>query len=154
MVLIKITNARKWGLLIKTLNYIVEEEEMNLDTEVKEGTNEEDEGKNWQIVKRDSERKFDETKTVPDIQSLNLKRKLVWNDEFSLNRLVAIQLFLIAFNCFYFTSYLILKLLTGDAMEESCFHNSGWGQTVTEEVSRPGMHYHFFCLFTTFFNIF
>ena len=64
---IKIINARKWGLPTRTLNYIAEEEEMNLDTEIKEGTNEEDEGKDWQIVKRDSERKFDETKTVPDI---------------------------------------------------------------------------------------
>ena len=39
---------------------------MNLDTEINEGTNEEDEGKDRQISKRDSERKFDKTKIVPD----------------------------------------------------------------------------------------
>ena len=59
---------------------------MNLDTGKKEGTNEEDdEYKDWQIVKRDSERKFHEMKTLPDVQFLNVKRKLVWNDKFSPN---------------------------------------------------------------------
>ena len=70
---------------------------MNLDTEINEGTNEEDEGKDRQISKRDSERKFDKTKIVPDIQFLDVKRKLVCYDKFSLNwwRLVMIQIFLI-----------------------------------------------------------
>ena len=55
---IKIIKARKWGLPTRTLNYVAEEEEMNLDKEIKEGTNEGDEGEDWQIVKRDSERQF------------------------------------------------------------------------------------------------
>ena len=67
VILINIINARKWGLPTRTLNYIAEEEEMNLDTEIKEGTNEEDEGEDWQIVKRDSERQFYETKTLCQI---------------------------------------------------------------------------------------
>ena len=85
VILIKITNSRKWGLPTRTLNYTAEEEEMNLDTEINEGTNEEDEGKDRQISKRDSERKFDKTKIVPDIQFLDVKRKLVCYDKFSLN---------------------------------------------------------------------
>ena len=67
---IKIINARKWGLPTRTLNYVAEEEEMNLDKEIKEGTNEGNEGEDWQIVKRDSERQFYETIILPDIQIL------------------------------------------------------------------------------------
>ena len=67
---IKIINARKWGLPTRTLNYVAEEEEMNLDKEIKEGTNGGDEGEDWQIVKRDSERQFYETITLSDIQIL------------------------------------------------------------------------------------
>ena len=67
---IKIINARKWGLPTRTLNYVAEGEEMNLDKEIKEGTNGGDEGEDWQIVKRDSERQFYETITLPDIQIL------------------------------------------------------------------------------------
>ena len=67
VILINIINARKWGQPTRTLNYIAEEEEMNLDTEIKEGTNEEEEGEDWQIVKRDSERQFYETKTLCQI---------------------------------------------------------------------------------------
>ena len=70
VILIKIINARKWGLPTRTLNYVAEGEEMNLDKEIKEGTNEGDEGEDWQIVKRDSERQFYETITLPDIQIL------------------------------------------------------------------------------------
>ena len=43
---------------------------MNLDREIKEGTNEGNEGEDWQIVKRDSERQFYETIILPDIQIL------------------------------------------------------------------------------------
>ena len=64
---IKIINVRKWGLPTRTLNYTAEEEEMNLDKEIKEGTNEGNEGEDWQIVKRDSERQFYETKTLCQI---------------------------------------------------------------------------------------
>ena len=67
---IKIINARKWGLPTRTLNYVAEEEEMNLDKEIKEGTNGGDEGEDWQIVKRDSERQFYDTIILPDIQIL------------------------------------------------------------------------------------
>ena len=67
---IKIINARKWGLPTRTLNYVAEEEELNLDKEIKEGTNEGNEGEDWQIVKRDSERQFYDTIILPDIQIL------------------------------------------------------------------------------------
>ena len=67
---IKIINARKWGLPTRTLNHVAEKEEMNLDKEIKEGTNEGDEGEDCQIVKRDSERQFYETIILPDIQIL------------------------------------------------------------------------------------
>ena len=67
---IKIINARKWGLPTRTLNYVAEEEEMNLDKEIKEGTNEGNEGEDWQIVKRDSERQFYDTIILPYIQIL------------------------------------------------------------------------------------
>lgn len=70
VILIKIINARKWGLPTRTLNYVAEEEEMNLDKEIKEGTNEGNEGEDWQIVKRDSERQFYDTIILPDIQIL------------------------------------------------------------------------------------
>ena len=70
VILIKIINSRKWGLPTRTLNYTAEEEEMNLDKEIKEGTNEGNEGEDWQIVKRDSERQFYETIILPDIQIL------------------------------------------------------------------------------------
>ena len=70
VILIKITNSRKWGLPTRTLNYTAEEEEMNLDKEIKEGTNEGDEGEDWQTVKRDSERQFYDTIILPDIQIL------------------------------------------------------------------------------------
>ena len=70
VILIKITNSRKWGLPTRTLNYVAEEEEMNLDKEIKEGTNEGNEGEDWQIVKRDSERQFYDTIILPDIQIL------------------------------------------------------------------------------------
>ena len=67
---IKIINDRKWGLPTRTLNYVAEEEEMNLDKEIREGTNEGKEGEDWQIVKRDSERQFYDTIILPDIQIL------------------------------------------------------------------------------------
>ena len=54
--------ARKWEFQSRTLNHTTTGEETNLDTEIKEGTNTDDEGKDWQIVKRNSERQVDETK--------------------------------------------------------------------------------------------
>ena len=57
--------ARKWEFQSRTLNHTTTGEETNLDTEIKEGTN--DEGKDWQIVKRNSERQVIKTKTLPEI---------------------------------------------------------------------------------------
>ena len=59
--------ARKWEFQSRTLNHTTTGEETKLDTEIKEGTNEEDEDEDWQIVKRDSERQFYETKTLCQI---------------------------------------------------------------------------------------
>ena len=59
--------ARKWEFQSRTLNHTTTGEETKLDTEIKEGTNKDDEGKDWQIVKRNSERQVIKTKTLPEM---------------------------------------------------------------------------------------